>query len=274
MSPSPPGAALRHAVFTHLPRPLRRRHWIRHEVRTGERELRLVPSLLGSSGTFVDVGANTGIYSALALRHRRWVVAFEPVPQEAVRLRLLVGRRGTVHQVALSDRAGTATLYVPYAGDQVVTTRSSLVQDAHPDLAHRKLAVTAATLDSFDLAHVALIKVDVEGHELAVLRGAAQTLARCRPNLLVEVEEPRSAGALQAVSSFLSSLGYAGFWFDGRQLRPLSEFDPVHQQASQPRFGQARPAEYVNNFIWLPRNRALAHQLTGDAVPVGPSRRG
>jgi FkbM family methyltransferase len=249
---STPAVTLRHAVYTRLPRWLRTRHWIRHEIRTGERELRLVGSLLGPAGAFVDIGANTGIYSAVALRHRRPVVAFEPVPEEAARLRRLVGGRGEVHEVALSDHDGAETLYVPYAGEQAVTTRSSLVPEADPDLAHRKLAVRAATLDSFRLTDIALIKIDVEGHELAVLRGAAQTLARCRPNLLVEVEEPRVAGALQAVTSFLSSLGYAGFWFDGRQLRSIRGFNPARQQAVRQKYGEPRSAEYVNNFIWLP----------------------
>jgi FkbM family methyltransferase len=58
----------------------------------------------------VDVGANTGIYSAMALQRRRWVAAFEPVPEEAARLRRLVGSRGIVHQVALSDRSGTCRI--------------------------------------------------------------------------------------------------------------------------------------------------------------------
>lgn len=243
---------LRHALFSRAPRKLRIRHWVQREIRTGERELRLVSTLLRSSGTFVDIGANAGIYSAIALKRRRRVVAFEPVPEEAVRLRWLIGARGVVHQIALSDHNGTAMLHVPYDGERVVTTRSSLEEDVDPDLRHRKLTVKIATLDSFELVDISLIKIDVEGHELAVLRGAVQTITRCRPNLLVEVEEPRVPGSLQAVSDFLSSVNYSGFWFDGKEMKSISDFNPVRQQAARPRFGEPRPEEYINNFIWLP----------------------
>ena len=243
---------LRHAIFSHMPRKLQIRHWVQHEIRTGERELRLVSTLLRSSGTLVDIGANAGIYSAIALDHRRWVVAFEPVPEEAARLRCLIGVRGVVYQIALSDHNGTATLHVPYHGERAVTTRSSLEEDVDPELCHRKLTVKIETLDSFELAQISLIKIDVEGHELAVLRGAVQTIIRCRPNLLIEVEESRVAGSLQAVSDFLSSMNYSGFWFDGKELKSISNFNPVRQQAVRPRFGEPRSEEYINNFIWLP----------------------
>jgi FkbM family methyltransferase len=224
-------------------------------MRTGEPELRLVGDLLKDSGAVVDVGANAGIYSAMAIQSRRWVAAFEPVPEEAARLRRLIGARGIVHQVALSDYSGKALLNVPYVDEGAVTTRSSLEANVDTDLSYRGIEVNVATLDSFGLSDIAFLKIDVEGHELSVLRGAAETIMRSRPNLLVEVEESRNPGCFKGVSDFLTSLDYSGFWFDGEKMRSIENFQLAAQQASRPKFREERSREYINNFIWLPRGQ-------------------
>jgi FkbM family methyltransferase len=250
------GMTVRNAIYERLPESLRLRRWIRHQMRTGEPELRLVGQLMKDSGALVDVGANVGIYSAIALQRRRWVAAFEPVPEEAARLHRMIGTRGIVHQVALSDRCGKAILHVPYAEHAgAVTTRSSLEANVDTDLPHRDIEVEVATLDSFGLSEIAFIKIDVEGHELSVLRGAVETINRSRPNLLVEVEESRVPGSFQAVSDFLVSLDYRGFWFDGSEMRSIESFQPAVQQAGRPKFREKRLSGYINNFIWLPRGQ-------------------
>lgn len=247
---------MRDVIYKWVPRPVRLRRLIRREMRTGEPELRLVGHLMKDSGAVVDVGANAGIYSAMAIQKRRWAVAFEPVPEEATRLRRLIGARGIIHQVALSDYCGKAVLHVPHDDDDdAITTRSSLEANVDADLSYRDIEVNVATLDSFDLSDIAFLKIDVEGHELSVLRGATETIMRSRPNLLVEVEESRVPGCFQAVSDFLTSLDYCGFWFDGEEMRSIEDFQPAVQQASRPKFGEKRLREYINNFIWLPRGQ-------------------
>ena len=249
---------IRDVIYKWVPKSIRLRRWIQNEVRTGEPELRLVSRLLKDSGAVVDVGANAGIYSAMALQRRRWVAAFEPVPEEAARLRRLIGTRGIVYEVALSDHCGTATLHVPYIDDITVTTRASLEANVDADLSYRDIEVTVATLDSFDLSEIAFIKIDVEGHELPVLRGGVNTIKRSRPNLLVEVEESRIPGCFRSVSDYLTSLDYYGFWFDGKEMQSIDNFQLAAQQANRPRFSEKRPREYINNFIWLPRGQLIS----------------
>jgi FkbM family methyltransferase len=247
---------LRSSIYARLPVGFKTRRWVNYELKTGEPELRLVRSLLGASGILIDVGANAGIYSALAIRYGRRVVAFEPVPEEAAALRKLIGSRGVVNEVALSDHMGTAVLHIPFQDGRDLTTRSSLEDGLDEEFAHRAVSVAVATLDSFELSDVALVKIDVEGHEVAVLRGSAETLNRARPNVLVEVEELRSPGSVATVSSILRSYGYEGHWLHNGELRSIDQFDPVVQQAHPPKPGEALNG-YVNNLLWSPIERPL-----------------
>jgi hypothetical protein len=115
------------------------------------------------------------------------------------------------------------------------------------------MTVEVATLDSLDLLGVALIKIDVEGHEWQVLRGALATVSRELPNLIVEIEEHRAPGNLERFAETLTGLGYAGFVLHDRRLMDVADFSiDVHQRpAHAPSWGTARSGVYVNNFIWV-----------------------
>ncbi len=69
--------------------------------------------------------------------------------------------------------------------------------------------VPVVAIDGLGLARCNLIKVDVEGMELAVLRGAAETVGRCKPFLYVENDRPEQSAELIA---FIDGLGYAMYW--------------------------------------------------------------
>ena len=86
----------------------------------------------------------------------------------------------------------------------------------------------------------------------AVLRGAAATLARETPNLIIEIEERHNAGALGRIGAMLASLGYAGHFIDGHGVRPLADFNAALDQ--DPRFVTVggKTGRYINNFIFVP----------------------
>jgi hypothetical protein len=115
-----------------------------------------------------------------------------------------------------------------------------------PDSSELQLIeVPIRCLDDYGLSGVSSIKIDVEGHEEAVLEGAMETLKRDRSSLLIEIEERHNPGATQCVPARMASLGYsAHFLIDGR-LRPISEFRiDLHQD-------QAGGGKYVNNFLFV-----------------------
>jgi hypothetical protein len=108
------------------------------------------------------------------------------------------------------------------------------------------------TLDSFKLTNVGFVKIDVEGHEEAVLHGGLETLKREKPNLMIEIEERHAPGSLERVTNFLSTIGYAGFYLDGNQILPIARFDPHRDQVRQ----NGKVGKYINNFLYFPSDRA------------------
>jgi FkbM family methyltransferase len=184
-----------------------------------------------SDAVFVDVGSNVG-QTIDAVRMHGWnctIHAFEPNPLLCERLgaEYRDDHRLTTHCVALADQAGVLALTVPVYRGLPFHGNASLDADCarrwmsrdnifafNPNyLRMETFQVEVTTLDAMDLAPF-FVKVDVEGGELKVLRGARKTIDRARPLLMLE-------GAGQAgEEAFLADLGYRPFRFDGHALRP------------------------------------------------------
>ncbi len=166
--------------------------------------------------TFVDIGANQGEFSLFAakrLRHGQ-VVAFEPDPELSERLRRNLGRNGfdsvTVRQHALWHEDATLELHRPAGQWDDGSTNEGLGSlYASPGTTVVDV-VDCRRLDDvveeLDLARVDVIKIDVEGAEVNVLRGAQRTLSTHSPILLVEADRVRSDATEHDVESLLDIL--------------------------------------------------------------------
>ena len=164
------------------------------------RVLELGLDLIAPGSRVIDVGANIGVYALpwAAANASVTVHAFEPNPTVRARLARNValnrlGARVRLHLEALSDRAGTATLY---GSDDL----SSLNQGVHAGTA-ASVEVPLARLDDVvggEGPSISLVKIDVQGHELEVLRGADALLSRDRPALILEHEDNLYRSASEA----------------------------------------------------------------------------
>ena len=179
-----------------------------------EAELPFVRALLRPEDTFVDVGANIGVYSVVAAVRGARVWAFEP--NDTARAMLTanlalnhVEARVTVLSCALADFNGPAR----FTTDLESSNPLEVGLRAEGEVVEvRKLDTMVGPGD-----RVTLMKVDAEGFDEAVLRGARGALERERPVVIAETW----AGA-KSIRQFLGSLGYELFLFeDGLLPLPL-----------------------------------------------------
>jgi FkbM family methyltransferase len=218
-----------------------------------ERELALLPFLVPRNCTAVDVGANLGIYTEALVRLGVQVVAIEPNPPWAADLSAMF-KDVRVIRGAASNAPGRTALRVPtsvsYAGMATIET-NNLLQGQKVG----EVMVDVFTIDSLDLPDVGFIKIDVEGHEDAVLEGATETIRTHRPNLLVESEERHRPGSISSLVRRMCGLGYAGYMLWNGAIRPISQ---LSLKTSQTEFGSTEKVpktsteRYVNNFVFLP----------------------
>lgn len=243
--------------------------------RYGEVELHLLEFLCRRDQDAIDVGANDGSYVHFLRRHARQVIAFEPMPSLAQALSHKFGRGVKVEPVALSDTAGTVALRMPVVDGMTVTgcsTVSAAAAGTYPG--HRAIDVPMARLDSVYDGNVGFIKIDVEGHEQAVLDGAALTISRCRPRLLVEIDERLSPGGLARAKAFFRQLDYQGYFVQSGHLEPVARFSTATMQRrsdlpvlTAPLQQRQRFGRYIYNFIFLPRDEPGATlQLMADRL--------
>lgn len=192
--------------------------------RNRDADLDLIRSLLSPGDTLIDVGANIGftaIEGALAVGHSGCVHVIEPHPainrclMENLTLNQLGDRVG-VHAVALAD-PGSAGGTLPFSDDR----RDDMNALLEPGVSST-LHVPITTLDELfpDLPRCDLLKIDVEGAELAVLRGAGDLLKRTR-QILIEAGEPNSLRFGVRAADLLTHLEAAGF--------TVTETDPARQ---------------------------------------------
>lgn len=229
----PPTLVRMHAIASYLSR---------------EPELRLLRGLVDPQKVAVDVGANRGVYAYVLSLLAQKVVAFEPIPTLCDALLASELSNVEVRQVALSSESGEATLHIPSIDGRELDTRASLNTPATEQRA-RTITVPTARLDAIDdLGDVGFVKIDVEGHEMEVLRGATGLLQSQRPNLVVEIEQRFLDVDVHGVFDWICAFGYRGaFWHRGR-LHPLTDFNvDVHQHAH---VDNLMSPDYVNNFLF------------------------
>lgn len=221
-------------------------HHARRSRRRGERELALLPFLADPRRSALDVGANKGDYSYFLARLCPRVIAFECNPKILRMLRRTAARNVEVEAVALSDQTGSAVMRVPRGARGHSNQRGTLAPKKIV-VPVTEVPVETRRLDDYGLDDVGFIKIDVEGLELRVLEGARETLARCRPVLLLELEEIHLEMPIEQAFRMVEAHGYRGLAATRNGLVALEAFDPERYHRAP-----ARRADYVFNFIFLP----------------------
>ncbi len=205
-------------------------------------------------GLVIDIGANGG-QSAIALSFilpRFQILSFEPNPALWLDLDFVgrvIGPRFAYKKLGLGAKSESMTLFVPQIGNFPITTRASLSREsakAHCDnlekelgraLEIREITVHIVTFDSLGL-EPDIVKIDVEGYEIHVLKGMINTIENCKPILMLE-SNPNDDKCME----LLVGHGYQ-----------IMHFDTKHKVLSRTSLNKTRnwfalPEKYRNYFL-------------------------
>ena len=135
----------------------------------------------------------------------------------------------TLYNVALSDKSEIVGLKIPKRFE--ILNKNNYEEKFKLGLAtihnenllennkYSLFKVRAEKLDNLiKNVNIGFIKIDVEGHEKNVLLGAEKIIKKCKPNLLVEIEERHTNDKVENIVNFINDLGYKSFFSDGQNL--------------------------------------------------------
>lgn len=186
-----------------------KRLYYEHKLRRGqfsadEPEFARLDSWLNEGDWVLDIGANIGHYTcrlAELVGPQGHVIALEPVAETfhllSTNVAYLPAANVTLLNVAASDHTDLVGMTIPRLATGLRNFYMAHLSQEDWDVRALCLPIDALGIQSA----VRLVKIDVEGHELSVLKGMKELLGRCRPMLIVEGDVPE-------VAAFLNEMGY------------------------------------------------------------------
>lgn len=229
--------------------------------------VRFLGPLIPHGAGCIDIGANHGRVAIELARAGHRVMAFEPLAFNlwVLRSATRLSRRVRVAPTALGDHDGQATIFVPLREDNRPTHGAAFVAgDDDEALRHTpgsrlvRQTIRIRRLDDVDLSWlggVGFIKIDVEGHEVAVLRGARRVLGEHRPTILMECWA--RGGGPEAVR-LLGEMGYMLYDLDlseqGRWTGDAGEIAAELERSGRPHdvlawhAGRGEPPAFCGRF--------------------------
>ena len=213
-----------------------------------------VRSAIKSGQTVFDIGAHKAGYLYFMLEQvgdTGRVFAFEPqsiLNQYIVKLkRIFNWDNVTIEHLALSDSAGSVTLYIP-TEKGASSPGATIVEQKGRTHAGATETVDTETLDTYcsrNNLKADFLKIDVEGNELRVFQGCVETLKKYKPKIIVEIEQ-RHVGQEKVLQTFkfMQDLGYTGQFIHNTEYIALESFSFDKFQ------NQNDMKNYCNNFIF------------------------
>lgn len=198
-------------------------------------ETKILKTIIKPGDVVIDIGAYVdGWYTLLAAKlagNKGHVFAFEPHPIYFQRLKENVQLNQftnvTLERLGIFNKNGSSTFYEAQFGSSIIKSQVVAMTKIKP----KEITIQTTTLDAYikskNIRHVSLIKIDVEGAEMSVIKGGNRLLqSKNAPDLVVEVFDIqlRRGGSSEAkLLSYLKRLGYIPYMFTANGLSPYKQ---------------------------------------------------
>lgn len=219
---------------------------------------------------FLDVGANKGefVYRAEQVIPPEKIMAFEPLPWFAQKLKVLFPKV-RVCTCALSDQQSKTTLYLPVHNHVPDDSLASVSKPVGGDFLtyEVELSTLDAITEKYKIRENSFLKIDVEGHEFAVLKGGENFIRDHVKVMLIEIEERHHKQQnLAEMLSKVENTGFEAFYLHPRQKQLVSfrEYPQVYQENKD-----LNTPFYVNNFWFFAKQsdpKAVVATLNKDIL--------
>ena len=192
-----------------------------------KREQKFIQSRLDKTSVFMDIGANSGLYSLVASKKCSKVFAFEPdiITRRILKKNIRSNNRNNIKVIpyALTDKNAKAIFYTN------PTNRGMSSLFYHGGKLKRTIVKTDTldnVLEALRIREVTLIKMDIEGGELKALKGSVKTIERFKPMFLVEVNKIYTTDAgfqISDIYNFFQKFNYSPYSIEGDGSRKVSK---------------------------------------------------
>ena len=226
-------------------------------------EIKYVTNNLSEGGIAVDIGSHKGGYlfwMKKRVKEKGKIFAFEPQVRLYNYLKsisvIVKYKNVTIENLGISSKEGETNILIPITKEGV--SPGARIDRINNGEQCEEFKIQTTTLDKYFFDRQIfpdLIKIDVEGHEKQVLLGGINLLKSCSPKIIMECENRHLSEAnIFDVFEVLFELGYCGYFFENKKLRPVKEFNvEIHQKLEKGRWWEKK--SYINNFIFeVPHN--------------------
>ena len=215
-----------------------------------ENEIELLERFIEPGTDSIDVGVYRGVYSYEMSKYSKNVHSFEPNPIifEYINKNLKkIINNIFLYNYALSNKNQVIDLKVPIRNDkynrenfeEFYELGRATIHQENTFKRYEKFQITSKKIDEFNFKNnISFIKIDVEGHELEVIKGGEEIISKNKPILLVEIEERYSQNKVSDTINYINKLGYISHYYDNKILKKTSELNNL---------------SLFNNYIFLPK---------------------
>ena len=195
-----------------------------------EPEIEIIKNLINQGTDSIDVGVYRGVHSYEMSKYSMNVHSFEANPiiyNDLIDTLPLIKKNIRIYNFALSDKNGEAKMKIPIRDksankknyEEYFKMGLATIHENNNFDNFEEFKVISKKIDDIKFENkISFIKIDVEGHEMEVIKGGLDLIKKFKPNMMIEITEKYSKRPIQETINFISSLGYTVFCLKDKKL--------------------------------------------------------